>query len=81
MAIRLCVLCGGYHCETIQIAPGKKPASNTPSKNRVASSPPKFFTTPVKVITMPQDTTRVPMYQLALLNFARRRLLGTSNKT
>jgi hypothetical protein len=63
------------------MAPGKNPASKTPRRNRVASSPPKFFTTPVKVITMPQDTTRVPMYQLALLNFASRRLLGTSKKT
>jgi hypothetical protein len=35
----------------------------------------------VRVITIPQDTTKVPMYQLALLNLASRRLLGTSHKT
>ena len=26
MAMRLWDLLGGYHCETIQMAPGKKPA-------------------------------------------------------
>jgi hypothetical protein len=34
----------------------------------VASSPPKFCTTPVIVITIPHDTTSTPIYQLALLN-------------
>jgi hypothetical protein len=32
-------------------------------------------------LTIPQDTTSVPMYQLALLNFANRRFEGTSNRT
>ena len=55
--------------------------SKTPSRTRVVIKPPKFWTKPVHVITIPQLSTRMPRYIDGRLNFLRRMLLGISKIT
>lgn len=52
--------------------------SKRPRKNLIETRPPKFCTTPVRVIMMPQARTRDPRYIEGRLNWFNIMLLGTS---